>query len=748
MRAFVFTDPALTSRAGQFVWLELNVDDERNAAHRERLSLEALPTFYVLNPADESVVMRRVDGMTVAEMGGFLDEARAAATGAAPSSPAEAALLRADRLNGEGKKAEAAAAYREALDRRPPGWPPYGRAVVALLFLQQSLSEDAKCLALAREALPRLSGGSPPSVMVARSGLDCALGLGKDDASRAAAIAEMEAATRKTVADASLGAAADDVSTSYLSLIQARKDAGDAAGARKDAEAWAAFLEAQAAAAKTPEQRAVFDSHRLSAYLELQQPERAIPMLQESEKDLPDDYNPPARLAVAYLAMKKPDEALAASNRALPKVDRPAARPRAADAIGHLRREGRRGGLARGPRAGPRVRRVAARGPALRGPDQGAQEEAGGAGGEAGQLSQPHAPPCERANGELPDFLLGVLPRLLEQRPGAGAQPRQGADGQVACVPVRRAERLREKRQRHRSGAGPDVAETHDRDHAEVPVGPPGALDVEGEGGVDLSEAGQGGRGAALDARVAGVAEQHLEVRDGLALSAASQEGHGVAKRHGILRGAHRVQGSPHALRLRLVAGLVGGLALGGGDGVLLASALGAVESLLLGRLRGSPVGPHPHAPADQGARPQDRHARRDQNGPPRERSRGRLPPPAQPTREGQGAGEDGAVGEDVLVAGLREEVGDARDAAAQREPERTRDHGSSAGWIFRQLGVGGRRRGRRLDLRPAHGPRTARPTASRARPGRGRPRPRRAASRTRDRGGSVSRDHSRPRSP
>jgi len=102
-----------------------------------------------------------------------------------------------------------------------------------------------------------------------------------------------------------------------------RKDTGDAAGARKDAEAWAAFLEGQAAAAKTPEQRAVFDSHRLSAYLELQQPERAIPMLQESEKDLPDDYNPPSRLAVAYMAMKKPDEALAASNRALPKVSGP-----------------------------------------------------------------------------------------------------------------------------------------------------------------------------------------------------------------------------------------------------------------------------------------------------------------------------------------------------------------------------------------------------------------------------------------
>jgi tetratricopeptide (TPR) repeat protein len=322
MRAFVFTDSALTSRAGQFVWLELNVDEETNAAHRERLAVEALPTFFVIDPADESVVMRRVDGMSVAEMGSFLDEARAAASGAAPSTPAEAALLRADRLNGEGKRAEAVVAYREAIRQAPASWSPYGRAVVALLFLQQSLKENAACLAEARETLPRLTG-SPASVMVARSGLDCALGLGKDDTARAAAVAEMELATRKTVQDASLGAAADDVSSSYLSLIEARKDAGDAAGARKDTEAWAAFLEEQAAGAKTKEQRAVFDSHRMSAYIELSQPERAIPMLKESERELPDDYNPPARLAVVYLATKSLDEALAASNRALPKVSGP-----------------------------------------------------------------------------------------------------------------------------------------------------------------------------------------------------------------------------------------------------------------------------------------------------------------------------------------------------------------------------------------------------------------------------------------
>jgi hypothetical protein len=58
----------------------------------------------------------------------------------------------------------------------------------------------------------------------------------------------------------------------------------------------------------------VFDSHRLAAYLELKQPERAIPMLEASERDFPQDYNPPARLAAAYRAMKEWDKALAAAD--------------------------------------------------------------------------------------------------------------------------------------------------------------------------------------------------------------------------------------------------------------------------------------------------------------------------------------------------------------------------------------------------------------------------------------------------
>jgi hypothetical protein len=230
----------------------------------------------VLKPADETVVLRRAGALTVAEMGAFLDAARAALGDDTPSSPADAALVRAERLNGEGKTGEAVAAYREALAAAPPSWPSHGRAATAALFLQRTAGGGPECVAVAREALARLAG-TAAAAAVAVSGLDCALALEKADSARPATIAEMESAVRRILA-ADEASAADVLA--YHFLISARRDASDAAGAAKDAGAWAAFLEGRVAAARGAEQRAAFDASRLAAYVELGQPERAIPMLQ------------------------------------------------------------------------------------------------------------------------------------------------------------------------------------------------------------------------------------------------------------------------------------------------------------------------------------------------------------------------------------------------------------------------------------------------------------------------------------
>src|SRR5262249_56625679 len=90
------------------------------------------------------------------------------------------------------------------------------------------------------------------------------------------------------------------------------------------AEKWLAFREGEAARAKPAEALTVYDAHRLSAALELEKPERAVAALEQSERDLPRDFNPPARLCVAYLRLGRTADAEAACRRALsPCMDGP-----------------------------------------------------------------------------------------------------------------------------------------------------------------------------------------------------------------------------------------------------------------------------------------------------------------------------------------------------------------------------------------------------------------------------------------
>lgn len=314
MRAFVFTDTALARRAGQFVWLSIDTEKQGNAPFLTKFPVEAWPSFYVLDPARESVALKWVGGASVRQVEKILDDGRQSVRGG--ERGVEEILARADRLYGEGKHADAARAYRDALSRAPGNWPRYGRAVESLLFSLQMTHDQRTCAETARAAFPKLKRTSS-AANVAASGLDCALNLKPEDPERATLVAALAADSREIVTARRPDIAADDISSVYENLAAEREAAKDEEGRKKVLSARAAFLEAEASRAKNPDARAVFDSHRLSTYLALNEPARAIPMLEASERDLPDDYNPPARLAVALNALKKYDEALAASDRAL-----------------------------------------------------------------------------------------------------------------------------------------------------------------------------------------------------------------------------------------------------------------------------------------------------------------------------------------------------------------------------------------------------------------------------------------------
>jgi len=276
MKAYVFTDKSLERYAGQFVWLSIDTENSKNAAFLAKYPIRVWPSLLVIDPRKETVALKYAGGATVPQLRKLLDDGRRAFGGA--RTPSDEAIARGDRLANDNKPAEAAMAYREAIAAAPKSWRSLGRAAESLVFSLNFARDNARCVEEALVLYPRVKG-TYSAANVAAVGLGCATELKADDPRRANAIAALESATRETLHDQSIPLSGDDRSGLYESLISAREELNDEAGAHALREQWVALLEAEAAKAKTPEQRAVYDSHRVSAYLALKQPEKLIPIL-------------------------------------------------------------------------------------------------------------------------------------------------------------------------------------------------------------------------------------------------------------------------------------------------------------------------------------------------------------------------------------------------------------------------------------------------------------------------------------
>lgn len=316
MNAYVFTDKALEKHAPRFVWLEINTDLPGNAAFMEKYPMEIWPTFFVLDPREEKPLLRFAGSATVPQLEKLFEDGERAFRGGAQGP--EALLLRGDALYGEGKTGEAADAFAQALAEAPADWSRRSRALESLLTAQYGVQRYDACARAALEQLPRV----PASASWANSaalGLMCGLNLPKGTPGAQEQVAALEARGHEALSPA-ISMPADDRSGVYELLVEARAQAGDPAGQKALAAQWLTFLEGEAARAPTPDARSVFDSHRMEAAMVLGEPQRAVPAIEQSERDLPDDYNPPARLASLYRQLGRLDDALAASTRALAKV--------------------------------------------------------------------------------------------------------------------------------------------------------------------------------------------------------------------------------------------------------------------------------------------------------------------------------------------------------------------------------------------------------------------------------------------
>lgn len=316
MRAYVFPDPSLARHASRFVWLELNTDRPESAAFLEKYPVDFWPTLFVIDPRSGAALVRFGGSATVPQLEKLLEDGERAYRGDVRG--AEAALARGDALYGEGKAAEAADAYARALAEAPPGWVRSGRAIESHAFALKGAGQHHACAVKTNALLGTLPQGSRSWGNAVTMAMFCALEV--PGAEGRSARDALETWAKRALATPDMELSADDRSGLYEVLVESRALAEDVPGKKALAEEWLRFLEQEAARAKSPEARTVFDWHRVVAATALGQPQRVIPALEASERELPDDYSPPARLSNLYRMTGRLDDALFASDRALQRV--------------------------------------------------------------------------------------------------------------------------------------------------------------------------------------------------------------------------------------------------------------------------------------------------------------------------------------------------------------------------------------------------------------------------------------------
>ena len=253
MRSYVFTDPLLRARAGDFVWLSLDTERASSARFLEAFPMQVWPTLWVIDAKTVKPALKWLGSATPSEMADLLDDARSAIEHGDLGGEAAAAFERGNRATAEGKRDDAMREYRAALAVASPAWPRRGRVVEALVARLSEMQQNEACAELAASELPKLPAGTAVA-NVALSGIHCARHA---EGGRAKALAPgLAQAAERLAVDDTLPILADDRSGLFEALVDYYKDEGRLTDVRVLALKWSEFLEGQASRASDAAARA------------------------------------------------------------------------------------------------------------------------------------------------------------------------------------------------------------------------------------------------------------------------------------------------------------------------------------------------------------------------------------------------------------------------------------------------------------------------------------------------------------
>ncbi|HZJ65664.1 MAG TPA: thioredoxin family protein [Kofleriaceae bacterium] len=322
MQTTVFTDPSLKPAVERFVFARLDTDKPVNADAVGKYPPSAWPTFYVVGEdrstgKPETVLARFVGAASLSQFHAFLDAGLKAQQGGAAG--ADAHLLGAERAIAVKDLPTAEQELVAALAQAPADWSRRGDSLTALILTKRRRGDLPGCLETAEKSIDDTGSAANATDFVVHA-MACADEL-KADAAWAARVKKLReravARLTKLVADDNRAMSIDDRSDALANLRSILDALGKPAEAKATAERQRAMLDDAAVKAPTAIAAMTFNWQRCEVYVYLGRPLEMVPALEKSAHDLPNEYDPRARMGWIYLKAGKLPEAARWTDEAL-----------------------------------------------------------------------------------------------------------------------------------------------------------------------------------------------------------------------------------------------------------------------------------------------------------------------------------------------------------------------------------------------------------------------------------------------
>lgn len=322
MKHTVLADPALQPWFEAFTWLSADTENSRNQGLLARYAPLSWPTFFVIDPKKDTAVARFSGGASLTQFQGFLEASLQGVQAIDRSSSQLLGLLaRGDQAMRAGDRLGARRAYAKALETAPSDWPRRPDTEVLLLRTGQTPEDVAWCQAQVEKCLPEL-GDSPSTAEFFYFARQCLKG-NANEAKVRTLLQGMLSKMDVLLARYGQGMSVDDQSTLLVEMREVASLLGDGQKARGYALVQQRRLDTAAKRAGSAYEASMYNWPREEVYVFLGQGAALIDDLKASEAALPENYDPPYRLAWLYHKLGHNQLALAAAKRALALVQGP-----------------------------------------------------------------------------------------------------------------------------------------------------------------------------------------------------------------------------------------------------------------------------------------------------------------------------------------------------------------------------------------------------------------------------------------